>query len=62
MRKFAKDPAVVSKLTPEQFRVTQEGGTERPGTGEYLHKDQPPLVRDRPVPLVLDVAARNRVR
>ncbi len=29
----------VSQLNPEQYRITQENGTERPGTGEYLHND-----------------------
>ncbi len=24
-------------LTPEQYRVTRKGGTERPGTGEFLN-------------------------
>ena len=33
MDKFAKDPAAIAKLTPEQHRVTQLCGTEMPGTG-----------------------------
>ena len=37
MPEYRKDEAVISKLTPEQYRVTQQAGTERPGTGEYLH-------------------------
>lgn len=32
---FAKTDEGLSRLTPEQYRVTQEGGTERPFTGEY---------------------------
>ncbi|MDO9381737.1 MAG: peptide-methionine (R)-S-oxide reductase MsrB [Hyphomicrobiaceae bacterium] len=36
MQKYQKDEAAISKLTPEQYRVTQQSGTERPGTGEYL--------------------------
>jgi len=37
MTEYRKDEAAISKLTPEQYRVTQQAGTERPGTGEYLH-------------------------
>lgn len=37
MTDYRKTPEAVARLTPEQFRVTQESGTERPGSGEYLH-------------------------
>jgi peptide-methionine (R)-S-oxide reductase len=46
MRKFYKDPEAIAKLTPEQYRVTQENATERPGTGEYLHNKEPGIYVD----------------
>ena len=33
--KYQKTDEAIANLTPEQFRVTQENGTERPRTGEY---------------------------
>jgi peptide-methionine (R)-S-oxide reductase len=36
MLKFSKDPEAILKLSPEQYRVTQENGTEVAGTGEYV--------------------------
>ncbi|MGY9045479.1 methionine sulfoxide reductase B [Puniceibacterium antarcticum] len=36
MTRYTKDPDVIATLTPEQYRVTQQSGTERPGTGAYL--------------------------
>ncbi len=36
MPDYRKTAEAVSSLTPEQYRVTQKSGTERPGTGEYL--------------------------
>jgi peptide-methionine (R)-S-oxide reductase len=38
MTEYRKTDDAVARLTPEQFYVTQESGTERPGTGEYLHE------------------------
>ncbi len=37
MPQYAKRPEAVAALTPEQFHITQRAGTERPGSGEYLH-------------------------
>ncbi len=38
MPTYFKDPDALTRLSREQFRVTQENGTERPGTGELLHE------------------------
>ena len=46
MPKFIKDPAAIAALTPEQYRVTQEGATEMPGTGEHLENDEPGIYVD----------------
>jgi peptide-methionine (R)-S-oxide reductase len=36
MADYRKTPEAVSALSPEQYRVTQQSGTERPGTGALL--------------------------
>jgi len=41
MAKYRKTPEAISGLSPEQYRVTQQGGTETPGTGEYLENKEP---------------------
>ena len=46
MDKFAKDPAAIAKLSPEQHRVTQLSGTEMPGTGALLHNKEPGIYVD----------------
>jgi peptide-methionine (R)-S-oxide reductase len=46
MADYRKTPEALARLTPEQYRVTQESGTERPGTGEYLHTSEPGIYVD----------------
>ena len=46
MPDYRKTPEAIARLTPEQYRVTQESGTERPGTGELLHNDAPGIYVD----------------
>lgn len=46
MTTYTKNPDVIATLTPEQFRVTQKDGTERPGTGEYLANKAPGIYVD----------------
>jgi len=43
---YAKTPDALSRLTPEQYRVTQQNGTERPFTGEYDHHFEPGIYVD----------------
>ncbi len=46
MSKYTKSEDAIKSLTPEQYRVTQESGTERPGTGELLHNKAPGIYVD----------------
>jgi peptide-methionine (R)-S-oxide reductase len=43
---YTKTPAAIAKLTPQQYQITQQSGTERPGTGEYLHNKEPGIYVD----------------
>ncbi len=46
MADYSKTADAVSRLTPEQYRVTQQSGTEAPGTGEYLDNKEPGIYVD----------------
>ncbi|HEV8108503.1 MAG TPA: peptide-methionine (R)-S-oxide reductase MsrB [Burkholderiales bacterium] len=46
MQKFSKDADAIANLSKEQYRVTQEGDTEAPGTGEYLDNKEPGIYVD----------------
>ena len=42
---YNRNPAV-NALSPEQYHITQEDGTERPFTGEYLDNHEPGIYVD----------------
>ena len=46
MARYQKSEDVISRLTPTQYHITQESGTERPGTGAYLDNKAPGIYVD----------------
>ena len=46
MTSYIKTAKAIKALTSEQFRVTQQNGTEMPGTGGYLDNKEPGLYVD----------------
>jgi peptide-methionine (R)-S-oxide reductase len=46
MTDYRKTPEALAALTPEEFHVTQQSGTERPGTGKYLYNKEPGIYVD----------------
>jgi len=46
MAEYRKTAEALAALSPEQYRVTQQSGTELPGTGEYLKNKEPGIYVD----------------
>lgn len=46
MTDYRKTDEAIARLTPEQYRVTQQNGTERPGTGALLNNKEPGIYVD----------------
>jgi peptide-methionine (R)-S-oxide reductase len=46
MQEYRKSEEALAALSPEQFRVTQKSGTERPWTGEYVGNKEPGIYVD----------------
>ena len=45
-RTYARTAEALKKLSREEYYVTQQSGTERPGTGKYLHNKEPGIYVD----------------
>jgi peptide-methionine (R)-S-oxide reductase len=46
MTDYRKTDQAIAALSPEEYRVTQQSGTERPGTGKYLNNKAPGIYVD----------------
>ncbi len=46
MTKYHKNQEAIASLDADQYRVTQENGTERAGTGKYLDNFEPGIYVD----------------
>lgn len=46
MRPYTKDKDALARLTPEQFRVTQQSATERPFANAFWDHDEPGIYVD----------------
>ena len=43
---YTKNSEAIALLSPEEYWVTQENGTERPGTGKLLYNKEPGIYVD----------------
>jgi len=41
MKTYQKSADAITKLDTQKYRVTQESGTEQPGSGKHLHNHEP---------------------
>jgi peptide-methionine (R)-S-oxide reductase len=46
MAQYSKNPEAISKLSPEQYRVTQQNGTEMPFQNDFWNNKEPGLYVD----------------
>ena len=46
MSKYTRDKDALARLSPEQFRVTQQNGTERPFQNAFWNHDEPGIYVD----------------